>query len=58
MMTYVEALKIVNDYGCKHDCDSLMDCIAEMEDNTFELTNDQFTAMQVVLGELVFYHLA
>lgn len=52
-MTYMEAMEIVNQYGCQHDCDSLIDCISAMENN-YDLSENQRVAMNIVLSEFIY----
>ena len=50
-MTFNEAMKIVSAYGYKNGNDSLIDTVCSMEDNIFELTENQRVALNVVIGE-------
>lgn len=54
--TYNEALHIVNQYGVKNNCDSLIDTISMMEDNQYELSQFQVMCMNIVLGEMEAYN--
>jgi hypothetical protein len=49
----MEAMEIVNQYGCQHDCDSLIDCISAMENN-YDLSENQRVAMNIVLSEFIY----
>jgi hypothetical protein len=51
-MTFNEAMQIVSAYGYKNGNDSLIDTISNMEDNIFELNDNQRVALSVVIGEM------
>ena len=51
-MTFNEAMTIVAQYGYANKLDlSFFDTISEMEDNIFDLTDNQRVALSVVIGE-------
>ena len=51
-MSFSEAMSIVNKYGAKRWCNSLIDTIIEMEESMPYLTEQQIKAFQVVVGSL------
>lgn len=55
-MSYPTALAIVNRYGSRNDCDSLIGCISDMEDNRDNLLPSEVLAMDIVMGELVAFN--
>ena len=50
-MTFGEAMAVVNKYGAKRWCNSLIDTIIEMEESMPYLTREQQQAFAVIVGE-------
>jgi len=51
-MSFYEAMSIVNKFGAKYWCNSLIDTVIEMEKSMPYLTEQQIKAFQVVVGSL------
>lgn len=52
-MTFNDAMTIVAQYGYANKLDlSFVDTVSDMEDNIFDLTANQRTALNVVIGEM------
>jgi len=50
-MTFGEAMAVVNKYGAKRWCNSLIETIIEMEESMPYLTREQQQAFAVIVGE-------
>jgi hypothetical protein len=50
-MTFGEAMTVINKYGAKRWCNSLVETIIEMEESMPYLTREQQLAFAVIVGE-------